>query len=121
VFGFVIGAAFLLLAGLAFWRGRAIWPAPAVVSAVLILAAAVAPGLLAPLNALWLKLALLLSRIVNPVAMLVVYCLLIVPTGLIMRALGRRPIDLGYNPELVSYWRRREAAAPLPDSMKRQF
>lgn len=53
------------------------------------------PGVLAPLNRAWMGLAHLLSRIVSPVVMLVLFCTTIVPFGLVMQLrsdpLRRRP------------------------------
>jgi hypothetical protein len=89
--------------------------------AVLFLALALAaPQVLAPLNRLWFRLGLALSRIVSPVVMGVVYYGVVVPTALIMRARRKDPLGLKRDPAAATYWVGREPGPP-PGSMSRQF
>jgi hypothetical protein len=78
-----------------------------------------APRLLRPLNQLWSKLGLLLSHIVNPVIMALVFYGMVVPTGLILHAFGKDLLRLRREPEIKSYWI--EKPAPPPGSMTKQF
>ena len=80
-----------------------------------------APGLLAPLNLVWFRFSLLLGRIVNPIAMAVIYSVLILPVGIIMRLTRRNPLRLGREPESASYWIDREPPGPAHDSFRRPF
>ena len=80
-----------------------------------------APGLLAPLNLVWFRFSLLLGRIVNPIAMAVIYSVLILPVGIIMRLTRRNPLRLGREPESASYWIDREPPGPARDSFRRPF
>jgi hypothetical protein len=83
--------------------------------------ALVRPALLAPLNRLWTKLALLISKVMNPVIMGILFFLVVAPIGLVMRAFGKRPLALAFDPAAKSYWIERTPPAPLPGSMKNQF
>lgn len=76
---------------------------------------------LRPLNRVWLKFALLLYRIASPVALGLLFFFAVVPTGLLMRALGKDPLRLKRDPGAASYWIEREPPGPSPDSMKNQF
>jgi hypothetical protein len=75
-----------------FWRSNAL-----VLTIALGLALALAivsftvPLLLRPLNIVWMRFSVLLSRIMNPIVMLVLFALAIVPAGLIMQ-LMRDPL-----------------------------
>ena len=51
----------------------------------------------------------------------IVYYLTVVPTGLIMRALGKDPLRLRFERELPSYWIKREPPGPNPKTMNDQF
>jgi hypothetical protein len=120
-FGFVFTGFFALLAVLRWWKGHggAGWFAAA--AAVMLIIALLRPGLLAPLNRLWTKLTLLLSKIMNPVIMGILFFLVVAPIGLVMRAFSKRPLALAFDPAAKSYWIERTPPAPLPGSMKNQF
>ena len=76
---------------------------------------------LAPLNRLWLKLGLLLFRVVSPIALGLLFYLTMTPIGLLMRATGKDPLRLKRDPAAASYWLPREPPGPPPESMKNQF
>ena len=77
--------------------------------------------LLAPLNRLWCGVGRVVQRILNPAILALVFYLVILPTGLVMRSLGRRPLDLRIDPQAGSYWRHREPPGPAPGSMADPF
>lgn len=120
-FGLVFAAFCALMAGLGWWKGRPhapYWTGAAVVFAALALAR---PALLAPLNRAWTRLGLLIFHVVNPVVMLLLYALAILPVGGVMRLLGKDPLRLRFEPEAESYWIPREPPGPAPETMKDQF
>jgi hypothetical protein len=45
----------------------------------------------------------------------------VLPTGLVMRALGKDPLRLKRQPDANSYWIERRPPGPAPKSMKDQF
>ena len=91
-------------------------------AAVVLLALALAwPTALAPLNRLWLRLGLVLYKVMNPLVMGLVFFTTVVPIGLALRALGKDPLRLRREPGAASYWIRREPPGPEPDTMKHQF
>ncbi|MBC8270273.1 MAG: hypothetical protein H8E36_16155 [Rhodospirillaceae bacterium] len=79
------------------------------------------PRLLAPLNKLWFRFGLLLHRIVNPFVMGLLFFLTVTPTGLLMRAMGKTPLQLGFDDKADTYWIPRTPPGPAPETMKRQF
>ena len=88
--------------------------------------ALIALGLLAPaslsgLNRAWMRLGLILFRVVNPIVLGLIYATTMVPIGLMMRATGRDPLHLKVDPDAASYWIRRDPPGPKPDTMINQF
>jgi membrane protease YdiL (CAAX protease family) len=75
---------------------------------------------LRPLNRLWSKFGLLLSKIVGPVVLMLIFYAVVTPVGLLMRAFGKDPLRLRRDEE-TSYWIMRQAPEPAPGSMKDQF
>jgi Saxitoxin biosynthesis operon protein SxtJ len=120
-FGFVFAGFFALVAIVRWWRDQGGAPWFALAGLAMLAIALIRPSVLAPFNRLWTKLALLLSRIMNPVIMGVLFFLVVMPIGLVMRVLGKRPLALEMDREAKSYWIERAQPAPLPGSMKNQF
>ncbi len=80
-----------------------------------------APQVLAPLNRLWFKLGLLLHKIVNPIVLGIMFYVVVTPTGLIMRLLGKDLLRLKRDPAAASYWIERTPPGPKPESLGDQF
>lgn len=93
-FALLVGGAFLAISAITYWRGgsAAAVVAVAVLGGGLVASGLVIPGALGPVHAAWMRFAVMLSRITTPVFMGVIYFLVLTPTGLIMRAVGRNPL-----------------------------
>jgi len=120
-FGFVIAAAFALMSLLNWWRSGHSWHWTGAIALFFLAGALLYPSALKPLNRLWLKFGLLLHKVVNPIVMAFVFFGGVLPTGIIMRALGKDPLRLRREPDASSYWIERRPSGPTPESMKDQF
>lgn len=76
---------------------------------------------LRPLNRLWIKFGLLLSRIISPVILALLFYVTFTPIGLLMRAFGKDPMRRRRNKSATSYWIPRDPPGPAPETMKQQF
>jgi hypothetical protein len=72
-------------------------------------------------NRLWFKLGLLLAAMVGPVAIAIIYMTAIVPTGLLLRLLGKDLLRLRADAGARSYWIERSPPGPDPRGMPNQF
>jgi hypothetical protein len=120
-FGLVMAAGFAIFASLSVWREGRAWPALATIAIFFLVAALLVPVALNPLNRAWLKLGLLLHKIINPVVMGLVFYGAVLPTGLVMRAMGRDLLRLKPQPKAESYWIIRTPPGPAPKTMNDQF
>ena len=91
-----------------------------VVGAGLIALALVRPAWLALPNLLWFRLGLLLSRVMNPIILFLLYVTCIVPTGVVMRLFGYDPLRLNRDADAATYWVAHEPS-PLEQPMRHQF
>ena len=91
------------------------------VAAIILIVVLVKADWLAPFNAIWFEFGLLLHRIVSPIVLALLFYAVVVPTGLIMRALGKDLLHLRYDREAESYWIHRDPPGPRPESMRDQF
>lgn len=117
-FGIVFSIVFLLIAGypLIDAAGIRIWSF--VVSLSLFLIALLAPRILALPNKLWFNFGLLVGSFVSPFAMGLIYFSTVLPTGLIIRSLGKDLLKQKLDKNAPSYWIKR--SDPM-GSMKNQF
>lgn len=120
-FGMVMAAALATLAGLNVWQNGAWWPWLAAAAALFLACALVRPVVLRPLNIAWTRFGLLLHAVVNPVVMALLFYGTVLPTGLVMRALGRDLLRLRRDPAAESYWIARQPPGPASDTFKDQF
>lgn len=120
-FGFTFGGFFLLVGLWPLARGGSVRPWAIVASALFVAVALVRPAILAPLNRIWLRVGLLLHRVVNPVVMAVMFYGVITPFGLAMRATGWDPLRKRFDPLAQSYWIERRPPGPKPETMSNQF
>ena len=97
-------------------EGLRIWAL--VVSIIFFLLAFLAPKILVLPNKLWFKFGLLIGSIVAPIVMAFVYFVTVLPTGLIMRLLGKDLLKQKLDKNSKSYWVKR--SEPM-GSMKNQF
>ncbi len=120
-FGMVLAAFFALIGVLPLLRGHPlrIWALP--LSGMFLLAALVAPAVLAPLNRVWTALGLLLHKITNPIILGVFFYLVFTPFGSLLRLFGKDFLRLKWVPDTESYWIVRQPPGPPPESIANQF
>lgn len=121
-FGLTVGTAFLVLAGVALWRNRGpVAVGFTTVSVVLLVAGLLIPGRLGPIYRGWMAFAHLLSKFTTPVFMAITFYVVFLPTGALMRLLGRNPLERTLTNG--SFWvaRSEEKGAGIGSGLERQF
>ena len=88
------------------------------VSVIFLILGLINSNFLTPLNKLWFKFGILIGSIMAPIVMGVVFFLVVTPTGLIMKALGKKMLDNKFDKNKKSYWINREKQN---NSMRKQF
>ena len=83
--------------------------------------ALLAPRILSVPNRLWLRLGLLLHKVVNPLVLGAMFLLVVTPIAVVMRLLGKKLLNRTYDPTAKSYWIERNPPGPTPDSIRNQF
>ena len=93
-FGLVFSGVFLLIAAWPLFHGATPRWWAAGVAAVFAVVAVMRPTLLAGLNHLWIKLGVLLGKVVSPIALGILFYGVIAPIGAVMRIAGKDPLRL---------------------------
>ena len=116
-FGIVFSIVFLIIA---------IWPIlnqneiriwSMIISLIFLILGLINSKFLSPLNKAWFKFGLILGSVIAPVVMGIVYFLVVTPTGLIMKALGKDILGLKRNKK-NTYWLEKDNSN---NNLKNQF
>ena len=117
-FGVVFSIVFLIIALYPLANSKDIRLWAIIISAIFLLLAFVVPQALVLPNKLWFKFGLLIGSVVTPIVMAMVYFITVVPTGIIMRLLGKDLLKQKLDNNAKSYWIKR--SEPM-GSMNNQF
>ncbi len=117
-FGLVLAIVFICIAiwPVLFNETIRIWAL--LIASTLLFLALFIPKSLKLANLLWFKLGMLLGTVVTPIVMALLFFLTIVPTGLIMKAMGKDLLSQRMNKTTASYWISRKEPV---GTMKNQF
>ena len=74
-------------------------------------------NLLKPLNKIWYRFGILLGKLISPIAMFIIFFLIVTPIGLLMRIFGKDILGLKFNKN-KTYWIKKEHDS---NRMKDQF
>ena len=116
-FGIVFFVVFLLIAlyPLVNDGNLRIWSI--VLSLIFLILGILGSNILTPLNKIWFKFGILLGNFVSPIVMGIVFFLIVTPTSLIMRVLGKNLLNLKKDNK-KTYWIER---SKIESKMKNQF
>ena len=117
-FGLVFFGFFLIVS---FWpllheNETRIWSL--IISLIFLILGILNSSLLTPFNLLWFKFGILLGSIVAPIVMLIVFFLVVTPTGIFLKIFKKDLLNLKYDKKKETYWLNRDK--PI-GTMKRQF
>ena len=105
-FGLTVGAAFLVFAGIAWWRGHPMTTyVLGTLGGSLSLAGLIIPAYLGPVEWAWMKLAHVISKVTTPIVMGLMYLLVLTPIGLLRRLFGGNAMVHAANG--TSFWKSR--------------
>ena len=116
-FGIVFFVVFLIIAiyPLTYNGDVRLWSV--IISIIFLVLGILNSKILTPLNKLWFKLGIFLGKIISPIIMGIIFFLVVTPTGLIMRLLGKDLLNLKFNKN-KSYWIEKKGPK---SKMKNQF
>ena len=116
-FGIVFFIVFLIIS---FWpsiEGQSLRIWSLAVALIFLVLGLLNSKILSPFNLIWVKFGEALGRIIAPIAMSIVYFIIITPIGFFMRLIGKDLLRTKFSKN-KSYWIKREQNI---GSMKRQF
>lgn len=117
-FGITVAIVFVVLGVLPLFLNHQVKTWPFIVAAAFLIPAIAFPRLLSPLNFLWSRFGLLLASITTPIAMSILFYIVLTPTAFLLRMFGKDLLRLKREESAKSYWLIRDDSL---GSMKNQF
>jgi O-antigen/teichoic acid export membrane protein len=119
-FGLVFAAVFLIIALWPLMSKGSVRTWSLIIAGIFAALAFIAPSVLGGMNRAWMKLGLLMGRVVSPIALGLLFFVVFTPIGWLFRLAGKDPLRLR-KPEGSTYWINRSPPGPKPESLKNQF
>ena len=117
-FGLIFATFFVIIGLYPLWYGENIRLWSLLIAFIFLFLGILLPKVLIVPNNLWFRFGKLLGDIVAPIIMILLYFLIVTPTGIIMRLLGKDLLRQKLDKSKKSYWIERKESL---DSMKDQF
>ena len=102
-FGFVFFTLFMIIALWPLLNGKEIRVWSLVIGFIFLILGLMNSKILTPLNKIWFKIGIFLGNFVSPIVMAIVFFLVVTPTSLIMKLLGKDVLKIKKN-KTSTYW-----------------
>ena len=117
-FGLVFAAVFVIIGLYPVLQGQDIRLWAFIIALIFLFFGIFLPKALIVPNKLWFKFGILLGAIVSPIIMGIIFFLVVIPTGIIMRLINKDILNQKMKKSVKSYWVKRKE---IVDTMKNQF
>jgi len=116
-FGLVFFVFFLIISIFPLFKDENIRIWSIILAVIFLILGLMNSSFLYPLNQIWFKFGIILGNLVSPIVMFLIFFLVITPTSLIMKILGKDLLNLKKNNN-KTYWVER---SKIKSKMKNQF
>ncbi len=111
-FGLTLAIAFAILGSLFLWRDKPAGPYLLLIAGFFFIFGLVLPRALMPIEWVWMKVAHVLGFVMTRLLLTLTFYLVITPTGLVMRLLGKDPLRMRLVKNEKSNWVRVDPEGP---------
>jgi hypothetical protein len=120
-FAITVGLLLLLISGLLFWKGKALFQLILIIGIILLAGGLALPAIFKPIYWVWMAFAAILGWVMTRVILSVVFFLVFTPIGLISRMFRKQFLKLNCYTSQDTYWDYRSADKNDLKSYERQF
>ncbi|MSR76136.1 MAG: hypothetical protein EXS68_00915 [Candidatus Ryanbacteria bacterium] len=120
-FGFVVGGVLTAFAIISWYRGGHSTSVFGVPGIALVIGALLMPRALLPLQKVWMGLAVMLGWVMTRVIISTLFFVIVTPTGLLMRMMGKKFLVQSFDKKAISYWERRPVGIWKKENYEHQF
>jgi hypothetical protein len=119
-FGLTMAVGLTLLGGIMWWQGRNTYII-IIMAGFFLVCGLLWPVVLLPLQKGWMGLALVLGGVVSRAILILLFCFVVTPLGLILRLFGKPLLSRKPDPKANSYWQTSDASSCIQEQYERQF
>lgn len=120
-FGITVGIVLLIIAGIIFWNQGVIYIYFGIAGAFLVLSGIISPGILRPVNKIWMTLAILMGWVMTRVILTTLFYLVLTPISFTAKIFGNKFLAVKIDKDRKSYWEIREKKQVKSAEYERQF
>jgi multisubunit Na+/H+ antiporter MnhG subunit len=120
-FGLTIGVIFIILAGIALWRGRGVYIYLGSLGIIFIGFGIFLPSALKPLQKAWMAFSACIGFFMSRLVLMILFYGVMTPIGLAAKILGKDLLDERIEKDKASYWREIDNAARTRESYENQY
>ena len=103
-FGIVFFVVFLLIAIYPLIKGNNINFLFLSISIIFLILGILNSKILEPLNKIWIKFGYVLGKVISPIVMLIIFFLVVFPTGLLIKIFKKNYLGIRYDKKKDAYW-----------------
>lgn len=119
-FGWTFTGIFVIAGVYGLWKGgHGSWLLP--LAAITALVTLTRATWLTPINRAWMKFGELLSKVVSPLVLGLIFYGVFTPVAMVMRRFGRDTMCRSFDAAAPSYWVKRSPPGPSDDSYRNMF
>lgn len=120
-FGITIGVAAAVVGSLLFWRGREHYFYFLSCALLFFGLGIFFPLVLKPIQKIWMSLSVLMGWFMTRVILTIVFCLVVVPLGILIKILGKDLLNIKLDKSADSYWVNIESVCLDKQNYENQF
>tara|TARA_B100001123_G_C14693177_1_gene782189 strand:+ start:197 stop:610 length:414 start_codon:yes stop_codon:yes gene_type:complete len=120
-FANIISIILLIIAGILYWQSNDLFKLFLGISIIFILIRFTFIFILKPLYWLWMGFAIIIGWFMQRLILSILFFTLVTPIGLLLRILGKRPLELNWDNSKSSYWNKRLIQPTDNNNYEKQF
>ena len=120
-FAYTVGAVLILIGAALLFFDKTSWTIFASIGGLLVALGLTVPGLLKPVQKVWMALALVMGFFMSRVILALVFYIVLTPISFIAKLFNKRFLELKIDRNRQSYWNYRERIKYNPKNSERQF
>lgn len=120
-FGLIVGGIFIIFSLYFYWKDKNYADITLYIGIVLVTLGITSSFLLKPIQKVWMIFGIILGFLVTNIILIFFFYLIITPFAIIARLVGKSFLDISFDEDISTYWKKREEKEVSKIDMEKQF